>query len=43
MRSTVCYRTALSLAILLASPAFADSDDEGFIDGTRVHVLNRNF
>ncbi|AVD95312.1 MULTISPECIES: OprD family porin [Pseudomonas] len=43
MRSTACYRTALSLAILLAGPAFADSDDEGFIDGTQIHVLNRNF
>lgn len=44
MRFATCYRTMFSLAIVLASPAFAGNDEgEGFIDGTQIHVLNRNF
>lgn len=44
MRFNAYPRPALSLAILLASPAFAASDDnEGFIDASELHVLNRNY
>lgn len=38
------HRTALSLTLALASPAFAASEEnEGFLEGTQVHVLNRNY
>lgn len=33
------HRTALSLTLALASPAFAASEEnEGFLEGTQVHV-----